>query len=123
MRENSQIRINNHWVYSHKSHCKPSLSGATDPDNLERPIKDPNNAVADKVKEGGDARQQMVEKAIAGGAGRGGHRLEVRPCRLLDEPVSDADVGAELSERRRIRLRRIDGSRWENVFQRSVAVR
>lgn len=70
----------------------------------------------DKVKEGGDARPEMVKKAIAGGAGRGGHRLEVRPCRLLDEAVSDADVGAELSERRRMRLRRIDGGRWHKVL-------
>lgn len=77
----------------------------------------------DKIEEGGDARPETMEEAVAGGARGGGHRLEVRPRRLLDEPVSDADVGAEMRERRRIRLRRIDGGGRKKVFQRCVVVR
>lgn len=102
---------------------KPSLSGAPDPDKSERPIEDPNNAAPYKIKQGGDARPQIVEKAVAGGAGSGGHRLEVRPRRLLDEVVSDADIRPDLNERRRTRPWRIDGGGRKKVLQRCVAVR
>ncbi|GFQ07672.1 uncharacterized protein at3g49720 [Phtheirospermum japonicum] len=43
--------------------------------------------------QGGDARPQAVEEVIAVGFGRGRHGLEVGPRGLLDEAVSDVDVG------------------------------
>lgn len=102
--------------------CGPSLSGAAYPHDPYRPIEEPNNAAADQVKQGGEALPDTVEKASLGGAWGGGHRLEVRPRRLLHEAVTDADVGSALAERSGAWPRGVDRRRREEILQRGVAL-
>lgn len=94
-------------------------SGAPDPASTERPIEGPNDVAADKVNKGGDATPQTLDEVATGEIGGGGHRPKICPSRLLDETVTDADVGPGQS---RFGFGGVDPHGRQEVLERTVAM-